>query len=69
MKPTASALSATSTTRPIRKLASATATCSAPAKAYGACILASYQDVRKDMCASEFAMFKQCVQTAMGRKW
>ncbi|CUA71188.1 hypothetical protein RSOLAG22IIIB_04492 [Rhizoctonia solani] len=55
--------------RPILKLAQASKSCSAPAKAYGQCILANYQDARKDMCSTEFIAFKTCVQTAMGRKW
>ncbi|KAF8510572.1 hypothetical protein BU17DRAFT_55268 [Hysterangium stoloniferum] len=55
---------------PIRKLASAaTVTCAASAKIYGQCILASYTDARKDVCAAEFRQFKTCVQTAMKRKW
>jgi hypothetical protein len=33
--------------------------------AYGQCVLATYQDVRKDMCAAEFSEFKQCVQVAV----
>jgi len=57
-------------TGPIKRLAiAATATCTAPASAYGKCILASYQDTKKDMCAAEFRAFKDCVQTAVKRKW
>ncbi|CAE6457814.1 unnamed protein product [Rhizoctonia solani] len=55
--------------RPILKLAQASTSCAAPAKAYGQCILTSYQDVRKDMCSVKFMEFKNCVQAAMGRKW
>ncbi|CAE6422084.1 unnamed protein product [Rhizoctonia solani] len=55
--------------RPILKLAQASKSCTAPAKAYGQCMLASYQDARKDMCNAEFIEFKNCVQAAMGRKW
>ena len=51
---------------PIRRLATAaTATCADQAKAYGQCILTSYGDARKDMCAAEFAKFKACLQTAV----
>lgn len=32
--------------------------------AYGQCIGKQYQDVRKDMCAPEFAQFKKCVQVS-----
>lgn len=32
--------------------------------AYGQCIGKQYQDVRKDMCAPEFAQFKNCVQVS-----
>lgn len=32
--------------------------------AYGQCIGKQYQDVRKDMCAQEFAQFKNCVQVS-----
>ncbi|KAF8584828.1 hypothetical protein K439DRAFT_1344955 [Ramaria rubella] len=60
----------TSKTSPIRKLATAaTVTCAAQAKNYGVCILASYNDARKDMCATEFGQFKTCLQAAMKRKW
>ncbi|KAF8512428.1 hypothetical protein JB92DRAFT_2723349, partial [Gautieria morchelliformis] len=59
-----------SKTSPIRRLATAaTATCASQAKTYGQCILSSYSDARKDMCAAEFAQFKTCLQTAMKRKW
>jgi len=53
-------------TEPIKRLAvAATTTCAAPASVYGRCILANYQDVKKDMCAVEFRAFKDCVQTAV----
>ncbi|KAH7338150.1 hypothetical protein B0J17DRAFT_768325 [Rhizoctonia solani] len=55
--------------RPILRLAQASKSCATPAKAYGECMLASYQDARKDMCSIEFSEFKNCVQAAMGRKW
>lgn len=51
---------------PIKRLAVAvTTTCAAPASVYGKCILANYQDVKKDMCATEFRAFKDCVQTTV----
>ncbi|KAH7106524.1 hypothetical protein BKA62DRAFT_826044 [Auriculariales sp. MPI-PUGE-AT-0066] len=57
-------------TRPLRRMAvSSTTTCAVAAKAYGACMVANYQDAKKDMCAAEFVAFKDCVQTAMKRKW
>ena len=53
-------------TRPLRRLAvSSTTTCAVPAKAYGTCMVANYQDARKDMCAAEFVAFKNCVQAAV----
>ncbi|KDN43605.1 hypothetical protein RSAG8_05982, partial [Rhizoctonia solani AG-8 WAC10335] len=51
--------------RPILKLAQASKSCAVPAKAYGQCVLASYQDARKDMCSTEFIEFKSCVQAAV----
>ncbi|KAJ1305302.1 hypothetical protein OPQ81_000325 [Rhizoctonia solani] len=73
MRATPSVLSALDSagldSRPILRLAQASKSCAVPAQAYGQCILASYQDVRKDLCATEFIEFKNCVQAAMGRKW
>lgn len=48
-------------TSPITSLAKATAQCADESRVYGACILANYQAVEKDMCKREFEMFKQCV--------
>ena len=57
-------VSASSRTSPIRRLATTTTvTCASQATVYGRCILASYSDARKDMCAAEFAQFKTCFQT------
>ncbi|KIJ39454.1 hypothetical protein M422DRAFT_257774 [Sphaerobolus stellatus SS14] len=54
----------------LKRLATAsTVTCAGQAKTYGQCILNSYNDARKDMCAKEFGAFKDCVQTAMKKKW
>ncbi|EGE80056.1 hypothetical protein BDDG_02997 [Blastomyces dermatitidis ATCC 18188] len=46
--------------RPIEKFAKATAQCSAQATAYGKCVFADYNAVRKDMCAKEFMKLKDC---------
>ncbi|KIO21725.1 hypothetical protein M407DRAFT_28715 [Tulasnella calospora MUT 4182] len=54
---------------PVRKLATAAATCSSTAAAYGACVAGNYKEVNKEMCAAEFNAFKQCVQGVMKRKW
>ncbi|TEB38199.1 hypothetical protein FA13DRAFT_730115 [Coprinellus micaceus] len=52
--------------RPIARLAYAsTVTCAAQASVYGKCITASYMDVTKDMCAAEFAKFKDCLREAV----
>ncbi|KAF9520977.1 hypothetical protein BS47DRAFT_300 [Hydnum rufescens UP504] len=49
-------------TQPLKRLASAAGKCSVQSRAYGACILASYQDARRGMCEKEFLAFKECVQ-------
>lgn len=52
---------------PLAKLATATTiNCAPQAKIYGQCVLASYNNARKDMCAAEFAQFKACLQSAVG---
>lgn len=52
--------------RPIQRLAlHSTVTCSAQATVYGKCILATYTDVKKDICKEEFAAFKDCIQKAV----
>ncbi|KII92576.1 hypothetical protein PLICRDRAFT_172651 [Plicaturopsis crispa FD-325 SS-3] len=57
-------------TRPLRRLAQASVTtCATPASAYGRCILATYTDVKKDICADEFKQFKDCLSKTMKRKW
>ncbi|KZW02742.1 hypothetical protein EXIGLDRAFT_371776 [Exidia glandulosa HHB12029] len=66
MSATVTAPAAERITRPLRRLAVAsTTTCALHAKAYGACVAASYTDARKDMCSTEFSRFKDCVQTAV----
>ncbi|EMD58810.1 hypothetical protein COCSADRAFT_165065 [Bipolaris sorokiniana ND90Pr] len=47
-------------TRPIDKLATAAAKCSKESSLYGKCILADYNNVRKDMCINEFMKLKEC---------
>lgn len=51
-------------TRPIEKFARATAQCSAEAAAYGKCVVADYNGVRKDMCVNEFMKLKNCFLAA-----
>ncbi|KAJ5359519.1 uncharacterized protein N7496_011932 [Penicillium cataractarum] len=51
-------------TRPIEKVAKATAKCSTEAAAYGKCVLADYNSVHKDMCAKEFMRLKDCFLAA-----
>jgi NADH dehydrogenase [ubiquinone] 1 alpha subcomplex assembly factor 8 len=46
--------------RPIEKFASAAATCSAEAAAYGKCVVADYTSVHQDMCKVEFLRLKDC---------
>lgn len=55
------------TLAPLRSLAGAVGTCSAPAQAYGQCMLKHYQNIEKNACAAEFATFQRCVQTAVRR--
>ncbi|KAF9465080.1 hypothetical protein BDZ94DRAFT_1255255 [Collybia nuda] len=60
----------TSQVTPLKKLAiHSTSTCSSQASAYGKCILATYTDVRKDICQEEFTKFGECLRKAMKRKW
>ncbi|KAJ5161683.1 hypothetical protein N7492_007075 [Penicillium capsulatum] len=47
-------------TRPVEKIARATAQCSVEAAAYGKCVVADYNSVHKDMCAKEFMKLKDC---------
>ncbi|ODV74034.1 uncharacterized protein CYBJADRAFT_184445 [Cyberlindnera jadinii NRRL Y-1542] len=48
-------------TRPAKKLISATAQCSESGTVYGECILLHYQNLKKGICEKEFQAFKQCV--------
>ncbi|PWN44666.1 hypothetical protein IE81DRAFT_276493, partial [Ceraceosorus guamensis] len=60
-----------STTRrdlqPVVTLGKAVAQCKPQAQVYGACILASYESVDRNMCQKEFEKFKDCVQTKVSR--
>lgn len=47
--------------RPAAKLMKASASCSQLGSAYGDCILRTYNNIAKDTCAKEFALFKECV--------
>ncbi|EIW82928.1 hypothetical protein CONPUDRAFT_31225, partial [Coniophora puteana RWD-64-598 SS2] len=54
------------TLTPLRRLAQhSTTTCAAQATAYGKCIVATYADVRKDMCKAEFEQFGRCMREAV----
>ncbi|KAF2137966.1 uncharacterized protein K452DRAFT_301354 [Aplosporella prunicola CBS 121167] len=58
-------MSAPARTRPIQKLAAASAKCSAESAVYGKCILADYNNVHKDMCLQEFLRLKDCYLAAV----
>ncbi|KAJ3758205.1 hypothetical protein EV361DRAFT_836246 [Lentinula raphanica] len=54
------------TTKPLKRLAvHATTTCAEQASVYGKCILATYTDVRKDICKAEFDKFGRCLREAV----
>lgn len=54
------------TTTPLKRLAlHSTSTCSAQASVYGKCILATYTDIRKDICQEEFVKFGECLRKAV----
>ncbi|KAF8345891.1 hypothetical protein F5887DRAFT_1133133 [Amanita rubescens] len=53
--------------KPLKRLAyHSTATCANEATTYGKCIVATYTDVKKDVCKDEFAKFAQCLRRAVG---
>jgi hypothetical protein len=53
-------------TTPLRRFAvAAVSTCAGQASEYGQCIVRSYSDVQKNMCAKEFQSFKACMQKAV----
>ncbi|KAJ5954188.1 hypothetical protein N7501_008467 [Penicillium viridicatum] len=47
-------------TRPVEKIAKASAQCSVEVAAYGKCVVTDYNSVHKDMCAKEFMRLKNC---------
>lgn len=58
--------STTTVERPLRRLAvHSTTTCASQASVYGKCIVATYTDVRKDICKEEFLKFGQCLRDAV----
>lgn len=48
--------------QPVMTLGRSAAACASASKAYGACVLAQYEAVDKNMCEKEFREFKECVQ-------
>lgn len=50
---------------PLRSLSAAAGQCKSQAQAYGQCMLANYQNIERDACATEFAAFQRCVQTTV----
>lgn len=59
MQSTASSTAAT----PLRRLAIAsTTTCAKEASEYGKCVVATYTDVHKDKCKTEFEKFGACLR-------
>ncbi|KAI4730373.1 hypothetical protein E4T49_01735 [Aureobasidium sp. EXF-10728] len=54
--------------KPLEKFITASSKCTLESAAYGKCIVAEYQNVRKDMCAKEFMQLKNCYLAAAGRK-
>lgn len=58
------------TMKPLKRLAyHSTTTCANEASAYGKCIVATYTDVKKDVCKDEFAKYAQCLRRAVGAQW
>jgi hypothetical protein len=41
--------------------------CPAQVAAYGQCLSANLDNLRKDACAAEFAAMRQCATTALGK--
>ncbi|TIA88738.1 hypothetical protein E3P99_02428 [Wallemia hederae] len=61
LRKASSAPASSSHTSPLAAMSKATATCAPVAKAYGACVASSYEDISKGVCATEFEAFKNCV--------
>ena len=52
--------------QPLKRLAiHSTSTCSLQATTYAKCIVATYKDVTKDICETEFLQFKICLRDAV----
>ncbi|KAI4721314.1 hypothetical protein E4T48_02369 [Aureobasidium sp. EXF-10727] len=54
--------------KPLEKFITASSKCTLESQgaAYGKCIVAEYQNVRKDMCAKEFMQLKNCYLVSLG---
>lgn len=54
------------TLTPLKRLALATTTtCAGQATTYAKCVSATYLDIQKDACKSEFEMFAKCIRQAV----
>ncbi|ODV60600.1 uncharacterized protein ASCRUDRAFT_35192 [Ascoidea rubescens DSM 1968] len=49
------------TTRPARRMLSASASCAAVGEHYAQCILDTYTTISQGVCEKEFSAFKKCV--------
>lgn len=61
-------LAAMTKIRPAARLMEASAQCSQLGAAYGECVFKSYNNIAKDACQKEFALFKECVTSKIKRK-
>eukprot|EP01132_Coremiostelium_polycephalum_P002119 gene2119-2609_t len=50
-----------------QRVAGSLSQCSIESASYGACILKNIDDVNKNACATEFQLFKQCIQKNIGK--
>ncbi|KAF8977652.1 hypothetical protein BDQ17DRAFT_1232246 [Cyathus striatus] len=56
-------VSTANSSSPLKRLAFASTTsCASQASVYGKCVLATYTDVRKDICKDEFIKFAECLR-------
>lgn len=55
--------------RPMRRFVEAAGACADQSVAYGNCVLSQYRTISQGACEREFAAFRQCVQSRLGRKW
>ncbi|KAF2229705.1 hypothetical protein EV356DRAFT_510275 [Viridothelium virens] len=58
----------TARARPIEKFARAVAQCSSQGAAYGKCIAADFNNVKKDKCIDDFLKLKECYMAALKKK-